>query len=304
MATVEIAIDITGGGVFDDLAEEFEAVPEIAARRLLADLHGNEGDSMVENAFLTAIANAGPGFPVEYAAHLHRSLGLIRPNVIIHNSEIQITYTDVDTLGDLADLEEGFHFQAIETGDYPEGFSVEHPGPLKALLPGPDQDIFALSEYHARPDRRQEYWDAIVNGDVDFLVTFGPPGGKEANGPQSPPEWSREYPIPPNAYQNTIRARVTIWGGRYPEWLLLEDGWEGDPYIQPGGFGDTLEENVADFVEDRYQQYVDDLVAEIENGETIAKGGFLRNVAGQFTTLPFDAKIAGQNVLGIGSGEE
>jgi hypothetical protein len=268
-AQIEFTVSIQGAEVFDELYEELEGIPAVAATSIRADLYSGAANKLVRQAFEEALINAGPEFPLVYAAHLQQSLPLIRPFIEAEGPDLLISFTDPSEFGDYRDLSEGAHYQAISS----EGaFSVSNP--IKVGLPGPNQPIYNID----RADRRQLYWEAIVRGDTTFQVDFGGRGT---------PSHSKNMPIPAGAYNETLIVRTLYWGGRYPEWIILENGSESDPYSSPGQFSVMLEQIVAPWAEAQYTLYCEQLAAEIEQGGFMAKGGAFRNLAGEFAPLPY-----------------
>lgn len=251
-----IDIEVNASDALGMLAE-VEGVPEAAGRSTAAYLR-RISRYILELALTQAFSEAG-NVPTPYQAHLRRSLSELYPSIRFDGSSISVLIKDPVDLGDENDLEEAYHYHAIE---YTEDFDIHNP--IRVDLPGPDQELYAYRPPVNRGDRREEYWQALERGDTTFDIYLGRAG------------IPRTVPIPTNALEATYSAHVRQWADRYPEWMMLEFGWPHSPALKPGRFSEHLEEMFEREAEIKYEEIAEKLLAQIERSGARISGGFLR----------------------------
>ncbi len=267
MSSVDVFVEVNARDVYD-LVDEWEEIYLIAGRSVAHQIK-EEARELASKALSLALEEAG-FFPSAYAAHLQRSLGHFVPFTQVDYDSVRFEYPGTDGLGDETDIEESFHWHAIDA-EY-DVWSVSNP--VKVDLPGPDQDLYAYVSHSG--DRREEYWQAIISGETSFEITLG---GKRKQG--SGGSYHKVVPIPAGAQEATYIRHVRQWGYRYPEWIMLEYGWDSQPPISPGHFGSHLEELTAIRASELYMLYIDNIIAQLEAKGYMVKSGF-RTLGGQY----------------------
>jgi hypothetical protein len=172
-------------------------------------------------------------FPPIYANHLRQGLRTIVPRISFDEDELVIDIGDIEGLGDVSDLEEAVHYHAILMYGDPSEFSISNPA-LSDI--GTDESaLYGPNKPSGGEDRRQEFWEALVQGH-DFIIQFG--GANNA--------WTGVISTT-GMFDETLNARVALWGNRYPEWILLDEGMEGVPTVLPTHFVELTHDAIEEY---------------------------------------------------------
>jgi hypothetical protein len=149
-------------------------------------------------------------FPDIYRGHLLACSRSIPVSYINAGGYIEVL-VDIEALGTSSDLREGYHRLALE-GE----LGASHRGPKSRVhLPYMDQNL-----YNKDREKRASFWEAIVNR-TPYDV------GKDSIN-------SAKLRIQTaGMYDETLINRVTVWGNKAPEWLILQwgsaDSGKGEP---------------------------------------------------------------------------
>ena len=229
MAFIDVIFD--PGGRFEGelyrYADLIESANYATAPRVRAGLQ-----EVILATYETALAEAGPGFPAIYAEHLYEGISSnLQPFVAVTGSQLIAQVFDITALGTYNDLEEGFHRHALEDPLQPDGtkFSLT----VNVVdLPYVGQGLYNADD----PEARYEFWQAVVDG-TDYTVKTKENGGYAFSVPTA------------GLYEETLRDRISVWGNRYPEWLILEYGSDTYPQVPPTHISYFIQQNCLEFME-------------------------------------------------------
>ena len=183
-------------------------------------------------------ANAEGGFPEPFQNHV---LSVVRTIPIIStfsNNQIFIE-VDFDEIGTTSDLERGFH-QGAKLADGGRLWQEAYTGqPLKQ----PNAHL------------RYRVWNAVRYGATEVKMTH--------RRPFKLPEWA--------TWENTMDARIDIWGDKAPEWLYIQFGQHFKPPYVPAG---SVFEDFAYQLNEEGSLLVEEIVAiEIETANIFSAKG-------------------------------
>jgi hypothetical protein len=248
---MQVSVNVDASDLIDgveDLTGAIKLANTAAVARIQSGLRG-----IVREVLETAFAESG--LHEIYQEHLRSGFRTIRPVVYATADGLVAEYFDPEGLGDYGDLEEGFHYRALLAISNNKEFSVSNPQVV--YLPYRGEELY--NDF----DKRYDFWQAVVNGE-DYEISLGK--GKSSHS---------KIISTAGMYERTLRARVSWWGDRYPEWLLLEYGQDYEPYTPPTHFKDLMEQRIQEFMEEEYEEILNSVV-EVWNKQTTAA-----NVAGR-----------------------
>ena len=150
---------------------------------------------------------------------------------------------DFDELGTTNDLDRGFH----------QGAKLADGGRLW-------QEAYTGQELKQKnADIRYRVWDAVRHGATEVKVTH--------RRPFKLPEWA--------TWENTMDARIDIWGDKAPEWLYIQFGQHFKPPYVPAG---SVFEDFAYQLNEEGSLLVEEIIAvEIETANTFSSKGIAVN---------------------------
>lgn len=256
-----VNVRISADQIIHDIDELVGAI-SVANRSAVARIREGLRDIII-GTYNEAVNEAGNGFSPIYENHLRRGILSLQPEVTATDYGIEARYYEISSLGDLQDLQEGYHYHALLEIADDKDFSVSNPARVE--LP------YSQEALENNFEERYDFWKALVDG-TDYEVTWGL--GKA----------SHTKPISTaGLYDQTLQARVNWWGGRYPEWLLLEYGVEYYPSIPPTHFSFLIEERVYEYMYNVYESVLN-AVADVWEQPVMRRNsaGQLINEKGQF----------------------
>lgn len=206
--------------------------------------------SIILGTVETAMSRAGDGFPAIYREHLLSGIyQYLSPQVYATGDGVIAQVGDIADLGDEHDLYEGFHYHAIAAREEGEKFDVSNP--VRIGLPYQGEELY--NEFQ----KRYDFWQDLVDG-KPHTVTFGG-GDIPGRNNKLPPQHEKTFSTA-GLYEETLLARVSYWGNRYPEWILLDQGVSWYPSIPATHVRYYIEQNCYRFMEKIYGQVFDEIL--------------------------------------------
>jgi hypothetical protein len=256
-----VNVRINADEIIHDIDELVGAIG-VANRSAVARIREGLRDIII-GTYNEAVNEAGDGFSPIYENHLRHGILSLQPEVTATDFGLEAQYYEISSLGDFQDLQEGFHYHAILQIPDKKAFSVS--SPARVELPYGGEELY--NDF----DQRYDFWQALVDG-ADFEIHLG--AGKSSH--------SKTISTA-GLYDQTLQARVNWWGGRYPEWLLLEYGVEYYPSIPPTHFSFLTEERVYEYMYNVYESVLN-AVADTWEQPIVRRNsaGQLINDKGQF----------------------
>lgn len=223
-------------------------------------------------------ARAGSGWTRYYTDHLIAVMRATIPiQTYVSEGILEIGF-DLENLGDWNDLERGAHYRALIEGN--DGGHAHHglnPHPAQIDLPYAGQGLInddsGGSDYNGGSERRKEFWEQVViGGDLSF-----PLGLRKGKGNWTYGELAAYMGYPPiDSYEEITFKRTIAWGGKAPQWLWLENGFnDSEPEINPVDFLRSIELVTECVAREIYEGEIIELVRLAE-----ASGGSV-NIAGR-----------------------
>jgi hypothetical protein len=97
--------------------------------------------------------------------------------------------------------------------------------------------------------------------------------------------WENEV-VGSSQYQDTIQDRITAWGSKAPEWWLLQNGSDSNPYVKPTVLAEEVAARATIELTALYEQTLQDAIILSDSGLGVSSVGTIyyniRNELGQF----------------------
>lgn len=207
---------------------------------------------IVEEIFIREFPADEKVFPTLYKLHILTALR--NTDVIVYDLSqgLDSVKVDLSRLGDWRDFKRGWHYKAkLASGGF-------------VNLPYNNQRL------KNSPSIRTQFWNAILEGKSRVYVGKG--------------KWIK---VPEGAFDETIKARVDVWGEKAPEWLLLEFGSNGSPSIEPRFISTYINTKLSllfdDLMEDSFRLAKEQ--AKIAGGKfSVTRKGNIQGASGKFIT--------------------
>lgn len=250
MAVSQFFVDI---GEITKSLDALDAIPRFVLNEVAREIEGVGKEILITSFEAAMYDQSYDSFPQEFRDHVFNVVEKAKFDTFVINNAFSVSF-NFDQLGNREQLTRAFHQGALLA----DGSRLDGPYTGQPLM---NED----------PAERHIFWESVQKG--------------LASAPN--PKGAGHIPIKPNAWEETKKKYVEIWGSEAPEWLYLQFGqaaWE--PHIIPYPI---IEEFTEDFLASANLLFQTAVTEKIEaaqaQGAALTSYGIRDVKSGRFTKL-------------------